>query len=75
MKTAVNKNLVQKLPLININNEINTFNITLTTNQTSKGIFLLEREKDIIVSAKSTENVTLNFKPKSQITYNGLIKV
>lgn len=65
MKTAVNKNLVQKLPLININNEINTFNITLTTNQTSKGIFLLEREKDIIVSAKSTENVTLNFKPKS----------
>lgn len=32
MKTAVNKNLVQKLPLININNEINTFNITLTTN-------------------------------------------
>lgn len=32
MKTAVNKNLVQKLPIININNEANTFNITLTTN-------------------------------------------
>ncbi len=45
MKTPVNKFISQKLPLININAEPNTFYLSMLTNEASKGIFLLEREK------------------------------
>lgn len=43
MKASVNKLLSQKLPLININNESNTFYLTLLTNEASKGVFILEK--------------------------------
>jgi hypothetical protein len=45
MKTPVNKSIAHKLPLININAESNTFYLSMLTNEASKGIFLLEREK------------------------------
>jgi hypothetical protein len=45
MKTPVNKLLSQKLPLINISNQTNTFYVTILTNEVSKSIFTLERER------------------------------
>lgn len=44
MKTSINKSLQQKLPLVNINSENNTFYVTMQANDVSKGgIFLLEK--------------------------------
>ncbi len=44
MKTSINKTLTQKLPLINIHNESNSFYVSMQANQVSKGgIFVLEK--------------------------------
>ena len=75
MKVSVNKTLPQPLPLININAEQNTFMVKLQVNDQSKSILTLDREREVIVPAKSTQNVSIIFKPKAQITYHGLIKM
>jgi len=44
MKTSINKSLQQKLPLVNINSENNTFYVTMQANDVSKGgIFFLDK--------------------------------
>jgi hypothetical protein len=43
MKTPINKLLTQKLPLVNLNNDTNSYCLTLTTNDLSKGVISLDR--------------------------------
>lgn len=43
MKTPINKLLTQKLPLVNLNNDTNSYFLTLTTNDLSKGVISLDR--------------------------------
>ena len=49
MKIPVNQKIVQALPLINISEHSNTFNIGLVTNETSKSTFLITKDKEISV--------------------------
>ena len=43
MKTPINKLLTQKLPLVNLNNDTNSYYLTLTTNDLSKGVISLDK--------------------------------
>lgn len=75
MKTPINKFITQNLPLINVTTEPNTFIITLTSNDQSKNIFSIDCEREVHVESKSQGSVNLTYKPKTQITYGGVLKI
>ena len=45
MKTPINKSISQKLPLVNLSKDPNNFFIQLQTNEISKGLIIIDKEK------------------------------
>lgn len=75
MKVLVNQKITQPLPLINISDSTNTFNVTLNANESSKNIFILSKEKETHVEAREQSTVEMTFYPKSQQTYTAVLKI
>ena len=76
LKTPVSKLITQPLPLINVTNERNLYHISLTPhNEHSKNTFSLDRDREIVIEPKEQSIVTLRFRPKSQHTFNAILKM
>lgn len=77
MKIPLNQSITQPLPLINISDEPNVFNVTFISNEviTSRNAFTFNNQKDITVKAKDQATVNLTFTPKCQQHYTGLVKI